>query len=221
MNSVCYALTKLVSWLVFRLGFRLEVSGQAHVPKHGAFILASNHVSFLDPPLVGVACPRPLCFTARADLFDKPVLGTFLRSVGALAVRRGEADVMAIRAAVTYLRRGKPVAIFPEGGRQLSGTLGRAKAGVGLLADLAQVPIIPVVVHGTFQALPPHATRLHPAKIRVAFGQPIPYTSSSFSLPEHQGLEGRRGVRPTRRHREALAEAVTREWQRLAAQLNR
>jgi len=74
-----YGVSKFALWLVFRLGFGLEVRGQAHVPRRGAFLLASNHVSHLDPPVVGVACPRRLTFLARASLFDHALLGAFLR----------------------------------------------------------------------------------------------------------------------------------------------
>lgn len=196
-----YDLTKAVLWLAFRLGFGLEVVGREHVPRTGAFILASNHVSYLDPPLVGAACPRRLRFMARAELFTHTLLGAFLRAVHAIPVKRGEADVTAVRTALTCLRHGEAVTIFPEGGRQFSGKLGVAKRGVGLLADTAQVPVIPTLVQGTFRALPPHARRLARAKIRVAFGEPIPYTGNSSSS--------------TRAHQEQLADAVTRKWQDL------
>ena len=222
MTRLAYYLTKVVCWLFFRLGFWLEVSGGAHVPKRGAFILASNHVSYLDPPVVGVACPRRLVFMARADLFDQALLGMFLRAVGAIALKREGGDVAAIRMALEELRDGRPVAIFPEGGRQPGGALGTAKRGVGLLAVTAQVPIVPALVRGTFDAWPPHARRLRRRKIHVAFGPPIPYTDFSFSTTAsgpRPALGERRGGRARRsQHEQRLAEAVTLAWQRLAAQ---
>ena len=197
-----YDLVKFVLRLFFRLGFGLEVLGREHVPKRGAFIVAANHVSFLDPPLVGVVCPRRLRFLARADLYHHPLLGAFLRGIHAIPLQRDAADLAAVRAALSSLRSGRAVAMFPEGGRQFSGQLGLAKPGVGLLADTAQTPIIPALVQGTFQALPPGARRLRRAKIRVAFGEPIPYTRNSSSS--------------ARAHHEALARAVTRSWRDLA-----
>ena len=155
MTWLGYDLTKFSCWLFFKLGFGLEVTGQAGVPKRGPFIVASNHVSFLDPPLIGVACPRRLRFMARADLYHQPLLAAFLRGVRTISIKRGEADLTAIRAGLACLRAGEPVAIFPEGGRQLSGALGSAKRGVGFLAEAAGVPVIPAYVSGTFQALPP------------------------------------------------------------------
>ena len=194
--------SKLLLWMFFRTRCKLEVCGQEHVPKQGGFIVASNHVSYLDPPVVGVACPRRVAFMARTTLFAHPWLGTFLRGVRAIPLRRGEADHGAISEAIERLRGGGGVAIFPEGTRQLSGQLGAAKRGVGLLAVSAQVPIVPALVTGTFEALPPDAQRLQPAKIRVAFGPPVPYTTSSASPSTHQ----------------QLADAVTRAWQQLAAE---
>ena len=205
--------TKFSCWLFFKLGFGLEVTGQAGVPKRGPFIVASNHVSFLDPPLIGVACPRRLRFMARADLYHQPLLAAFLRGVRTISIKRGEADLTAIRAGLACLRAGEPVAIFPEGGRQLSGALGSAKRGVGFLAEAAGVPVIPAYVSGTFQALPPHAHGLCRAKIRVAFGEPIAYTSVPVSTTAGPDA----GVRGSRARQESLADAVTRQWKHLAA----
>ncbi|MBI4342420.1 MAG: 1-acyl-sn-glycerol-3-phosphate acyltransferase [Candidatus Omnitrophica bacterium] len=220
MKHVPYDISKLICWLFFRLGFGLEVRGQEHVPQHGAFIVAANHASFLDPPLIGAACPRRVRFMARADLYTRAWLAAYMRSVRCISVRRGEADLGAIRQVLQALRQGEPVAIFPEGGRQRDGQLGRAKRGVGLLAGLARMPVVPALIQGTFQAWPPGAARLSPSKIRVAFGPPIPYTDSPTSLSQSGQMAGRTSERPSRDHHEQLADAVTREWQRLARQLN-
>ena len=202
MVVLCYGISKFLLWVIFRGKYGLRVTGQAHVPRTGACIIAANHASFLDPPLIGAACPRRVRFMARADLYTTGWLAVYMRSVRCIAVRRDEADLGAIRQALAALRQGEPVAIFPEGTRQLTGQLGRAKRGVGLLAGLAKLPVVPACIQGTFQAWPPHAKRLYPSKIRVAFGPAIPYTGSS------------------RVHHEQLADAVTGEWQRLQQQLN-
>lgn len=241
MTWWCYDVTKLICWLFYRLRFGLEVTGQEHVPKRGPFILASNHYSFLDPPLVGVACPRRVHFMARDTLFVHPLLGAFLRAVRVNALRRGEADAAAIRLSLQQLRQGDAIAIFPEGTRQLSGTLGAAKRGVGFLAEASGVPVVPTLIKGTFEALPPHAKRLHPAKIRVAFGPPISYTKPSFSSSNpriSEAAEGggtqresaeergesthvKRGGQPApRRQHQALADAITEEWRRLERTLS-
>jgi len=206
-----YTFVKAVLWVFFRLGFGLEVRGQEHVPQQGSFIVASNHVSYLDPPVIGVACPRRLSFLARSTLFQHPLLGAFLRGIHAIPLRREEGDLGAVRAAVLRLTRGEPVAIFPEGRRQFSGRLGTAKRGVGLLAEAARVPVIPAVVRGTFEALPPGSRRLARAKIRVAFGPPIPYTTDLASTAGPSG-------RSARSRHQQLADALTQQWCRMLEQ---
>ena len=206
--------------LFFRLGFGLEVTGQEHVPARGPFIVAANHLSYFDPPLMGAACPRRLSFMARADLFKNWLLGAFMRGVHVIPLQRGEGDLAAIREAVIRLRRGDAVAIFPEGGRQLSGRLGMARRGVGLLAEAAEAPIIPTLIRGTFEALPSGARWPRRAKIRVAFGAPIPYTKppcSPTSPPGDREAARRDEPSASRTRHQALADCVTAAWQRLAA----
>lgn len=218
MKSVVYSIAKLVCWLFFRVGFGLEVRGGEHVPRSGAFVLASNHVSYLDPPLLGVSCPRRLVFMAKASLFKQPLLGVFLRAIRGIPLQREGGDLPAMRMALEALRNGEPVAIFPEGGRQTSGRLGTAKRGVGLLAISARVPIVPALVRGTFEALPTDERRVHRAKIRVAFGPPIPYTDASFlytSGPRPASPEGRTWRAEQERR---LADAVTLAWRNLERQ---
>jgi 1-acyl-sn-glycerol-3-phosphate acyltransferase len=218
MIAFLYGLSQLVCRLFFRLGFGLEIRGREHIPRRGAFILASNHFSYLDPPLIGSSCPRRVAFMARSNLFRHPVLGAYLRGVGVIPLQRESGDLPALRAAIRTLSQGQPLAIFPEGGRQLSGRLGAAKRGVGLLAMEARVPIVPVLVRGTFQALPPGARGLRRAKIQVAFGPLIPYTEASFleaGGPQPASGEGRGGPARRRAQEARLAEAVTLAWRRL------
>lgn len=200
-----YDVVRVLLRIFFSLGYGLEVMGLEHVPTTGPFLLASNHLSYLDPPLLGAACARRLGFMARDTLFRHWLLGAFLRGVHAIPLQRDKGDLGAIRESVHRLHQGEAVAIFPEGGRQFSGRLGHARRGVGLIAAAAHVPIVPALVQGTFQALPPGACRLRPAKIRVAFGPKISYTSEP--LPS------------SRARHEQLAEAVTHAWRQLEAQM--
>jgi 1-acyl-sn-glycerol-3-phosphate acyltransferase len=216
LRNLPYRLSQGILRVYFGAKFKFDVTGIEHVPKTGAFIAASNHVSFLDPPVVGTACPRPLRFMARADLFRHAGLGAYLRAVRVIPLKRGETDMAAFRAALAALKSGDPVAIFPEGTRQLTGALGEAKRGVGLLAETAKVPIVPVYVHGTFDALPPTAKQLQPAKIRVAFGPVIPYNAAQHpSRQDHSSA----GHADKRRHL-VLAGQVTERWRQLAAQVS-
>ena len=217
MKYAFFYLAKLFLWCSFRLGFGLEVTGQEHVPKTGAFIVAANHVSYLDPPVLGVASPRPLRFMARDTLFRYPGFGQLLRALLVMPLRRGESDVHAIREAVKRLKAGECIGLFPEGTRQLTGRLGQAKAGIGLLANLAGVPVVPAHIQGTFAALPPSATWFHPSKIRVAFGPPISYTKAPLepvAPPGGPAVDAGERRLPRGTH-QALADAVTAEWRRL------
>lgn len=197
VGSIYHALRAL-AWPILRVVYRLTVHGLEHVPRRGGCILACNHVSFLDPAVLGVACPRRITFLAREPLFQEPWLGSFMRFMGAIPVDRHRTDV-GLRHAVRMLRRGRVVTIFPEGGRQFSGRIGSAKPGVGLVAAKARVPVVPVLLRGTFEALPPGARWLRPAKIRVAFGPQIRYPDGRLS--EHAYRQ--------------LAEQVTASWHHL------
>lgn len=190
-------------WAVLKVGFGLQVHGRRHVPRRGGVVFATNHVSFIDPVVIALACPRPVVFLAREALFHVPWLGLILRGMGAIPVDRRETET-GIRQAIRLLTRGRAVVIFPEGGRQVSGELGKAKPGVGFLAGCARVPIVPMLLSGTREAMPPGARRLKRAKIEVAFGPEIRYPDSRLS-PEIC---------------ERLAQQVTAAWQRLRDSLN-
>ena len=147
--------------------WRFKVYGAANVPKSGPLIVAANHASYMDPVALGVACPRPISYMAKAELFRIPVLGALIKRVYAYPVERGEkaSSTAAIKKSVQILREGRAVGIFPQGTRVREGQ-GESKAGVALLASLAPAPVVPAYIWGTKDA-----TRLH--QIKVVFGQPL------------------------------------------------
>lgn len=208
MTQLPWYLSKLFLWLLLRVRFDLRVTGQQHVPRTGPCVLAINHTSHLDPPVVGVACPRRVVFMAKTELF-KGLLGAYLRAIHVMPLQRGESDFGALRLAIHLLREGEVLGLFPEGTRQLSGQLGQAKRGVGVLAIAAEVPIVPVLVQGTFDVLPPRAKGLQRGKIRVAFGAPIPYTSV---------LETSSRASTRKEAAADLGRQVTQRWRALASQ---
>ena len=173
-----YHSLRLFGILLAKLLFRVEAKGLKSVPTSGSFILASNHVSYLDPVILGVACPRPLYFMSRSSLFTYPVFGWLIRHLHAFPVRRDEADPSSIRTALECLRQGKALVIFPEGGRSRTGQLGKAHPGIGLVAARARVPVVPVYLSGTDKALPREAKFIHPCKISVHFGPPLFFRES-------------------------------------------
>lgn len=151
-----------------RLIWRLRVHGAERVPLTGPLIVACNHISYFDPPSLGVALPRPLHYMAKVELFRMPVLGPLIARLNAFPVDRSRGDVAAIKRAVEMLRGGAAVGIFPEGTRNKTGDL-RPQVGVVLLAALSKAPVLPAYVGGTA-----HANRL--ARIDVVFGEPLVVT---------------------------------------------
>ena len=102
-----YLIFRLIILLFFKILFRLKVYGRSNVPKEGAFILASNHSSYLDPPAVGVASPRVLHFMARHDLFNNWAFGMLIRALNAFPVKRGGIDPSAFKEAIERLKKGE------------------------------------------------------------------------------------------------------------------
>ncbi len=166
-----YLLAAAISWPFVKLGFRLRARGLEHLPE-GGFVLAANHTSNFDPwPLALPLFPRrQLRFMAKSELFN-PILKPILAGGGAFPVRRGEADLEAIRRAVELVRDGEIVVMFPEGTRRRKGLRkkheARAHTGAARIALAAGAPLVPAAIKGTDRL-----SRL--AQLRVAYGRPIP-----------------------------------------------
>ena len=150
--TLLYRCTQTIFFLYFKIFHRFRVSGLEHVPSDGAFLLASNHVSFFDPPALGCRVPRDLHYFARKSLF-KGLLGKLITAFNSIPVDRGSADVSSFKKALKVLDKGSPLLVFPEGTRSLDGSLQAAKAGVGLIAIKASVPVLPARVIGGFEIL--------------------------------------------------------------------
>jgi len=156
---------------IFRI--RIRVKGREHLPKEGGFILASNHVSYLDPIVLAIASCRRLDFMAKQDLFSHPVLAWWMRSVGVVPVKRDSADLGAIKEAMRRIRKGRVLTLFPEGSRSDGKHHTEPQSGVGFLAIKANAPVIPAFISGTALALPKGAKFIRPARISVCFGRQI------------------------------------------------
>jgi 1-acyl-sn-glycerol-3-phosphate acyltransferase len=169
---VLYAILKPLAVGLMRLLFRLEAHGTEHVPRHGPVLIVANHASFLDPPLVGGAAPRPLSFMAKAELFRIPLFGGLIRRLNARPVRREGADAGALRAALRILQEGGMLLMFPEGTRGPEGALRPAKPGAAMLALLSGAPVVPVLIRGSGRAWPRGRRLPRPVKVVVRFGPP-------------------------------------------------
>src|SRR3989338_6346732 len=127
-----HTVSRFICFLISRLFFRISWQGRENIPKKKGFIIASNHVSYLDPVMVGVACPRKLNYMARHDLFSNHFFSFWLYNVGAFPVRRKTADISALKEAIKRLNDGEGLILFPEGGRVENITSNkRPLAGVG------------------------------------------------------------------------------------------
>ncbi len=185
-----YTLLKPIAVALMRLFFRLEARGQEHVPRAGALLLVSNHVSVLDPPLVGGAAPRKLYFLAKEELFRIPIFGRLIHAVNARPVRRDGSDSRALKSTLRLLGEGKAILIFPEGTRgRGNGRLGEGKPGAGMLAVMSGAAVVPVYVSGTDRALPRGATLPRPAKVRVRFGPPLHFKAGRDDRRKEQYRE--------------------------------
>ncbi len=187
-----YIALRFLSWVIFKAGFALKVSGQEFIPKKGGFILASNHLSYLDPIVVGVSCGRlDLNYMARHNLFRNPGFAWVLTKVHVFPVKRNSADFKALKEAMRRVNKQEGLVLFPEGTRQVNGRFGEPEPGVGFLAAKLKVPVIPVLVRGTDQAWPKQAKFLRPAKIKVAFGPGIAIESKmSYEEVAHKIMGG-------------------------------
>jgi 1-acyl-sn-glycerol-3-phosphate acyltransferase len=160
-----YDVSKATVRALARTVWRARVFGAQNVPMSGPLIVACNHLSYLDPPIMGSLCPRRISYMAKKELFEVPVLGPMIRELGAYPVDRHGSAMAAIRRSLSVLEAGGAVGIFPEGTRNRDGTVA-PQTGVALLAALAKAPVVPACVVGTDRAL-----RLAP--VAVAFGAPL------------------------------------------------
>ena len=174
-----YGILKPIAVALMRLLFRLEVRGVEHVPATGPVLLVSNHVSLLDPPLVGGASPRVLHFMAKEELFRIPLFGRLIASLNARPVRRDGSDSRALKTALRLLGEGRALLVLPEGPRGVEGRLGDAKPGAGMLAVMSGATVVPVHVSGSGRALPAGCVVPRPAKVRVRFGPPLCFKATA------------------------------------------
>src|SRR5580765_3801319 len=166
-----------LGWSFFRVYYRLyhrwEIHGTENIPASGPTIFASNHASFLDPPLVGAATHREINYMARETLFRFPVLGSILRGVNAVPVDREGGGAAGLRAILDRLLAGGAIILFPEGTRTKDGQLQPARSGIGLTVIKSTAPVVPVRVFGTFEAYSRNHKFPRPRRVGVKYGKPM------------------------------------------------
>lgn len=125
---------------IFKNFFKCQIVGVENIPSTKGVIIAANHISLWDPPLIGTFLPRKINFMAKEELFDIPIIGYIIKRLNAFPVKRGTADRVAIKKAISLLKSGECLGLFPEGTRSKDGKLGEAEAGMALIAIKADVP---------------------------------------------------------------------------------
>ena len=199
-----YNLARVILMGTLALLYRLRVQGAENLPDEGAVVLASNHISNIDPLFLGMACPRQVRFMAKAELWKFAPLGWLVRAVGAFPVRRGEADREAVRLGLRVVSDGAVLGIFPEGHRQRSGILAEPQSGVGMFSLKEGVCTVPVVVAGTNRII--RNGRPGFRRVTVTFGPPL-----DLAVP-HGFPRSERNREASRRIMLALAGMLGQEW---------
>ncbi|MWC28443.1 lysophospholipid acyltransferase family protein [Paenibacillus sp. MMS18-CY102] len=172
-----YIFCRALLRLLYGLLFRLQAVGREHVPTEGPVILASNHLSVLDPPTIGIKLQRKVNFMAKAELFDIPLFGRLIRQCGAFPVKRGGVSKESIRASIELLSNGGMMGIFPEGTRKSSGEAG--KKGAAMIALRSGAAIVPVYIEGNYKLF---------RKMIVRYGPPVDL-SDIIAEPSSDALE--------------------------------
>lgn len=153
---------------------RLSIRGAHNVPDCGGVLIASNHASFLDPPVVGVGYRgRPVHFMARDTLWNSKFGKWWMDAVGCIPVARGTGDVKALKLTIKALKEGKAVSVFPEGTRTETGELQEAKGGIGFIIKKSECMVVPAYIDGTYKAHPKGSKWIKPSKVTIIYGKPI------------------------------------------------
>jgi 1-acyl-sn-glycerol-3-phosphate acyltransferase len=169
-----------LTWLLARLFFSFQVTGRDRIPAAGGCILAMNHESYLDPPLAGICCRRPIYFLARKTLLEWPILGPIFPKVNVVPVDQERPDMSALKTVIKMVKSGECAIVFPEGGRTPDGKLQPALPGLGLVIAKTLAPVIPMRIFGAYEAFPLGAKRPHAHPIRIVIGDPITFTPADL-----------------------------------------
>lgn len=175
-----YTFARFILFLLFKIFFQLKVFGIENFPNKGPIIVTPNHVSYLDPLIVGVGAPRKLIFLARDNLFHFRFFARLLNKLNAFPLKREGGDISAFKLAVGKLLAGQAVLVFPEGTRSNDGKLQDPKLGIGFLEKVTGADVLPCYVKGSVDALPRHSLFPKFKPVSLYFGEPLRF-SKEFS----------------------------------------
>ena len=179
-----YTLCKTVA----HIGFQYRAFGQENIIEDGPAIMAANHQSYLDPPLVGITCRAELYFLARKTLFENKLFGSILSRVNALPVDLSKGDLTAVRTVINLLKQGHRTVIFPEGTRSLTGEIQQARPGIGMIIAKTLAPVVPMRIFGSFQAWP-KGGKITPYPVTVVVGRPIRFNQEDLGTKNREAYQ--------------------------------
>lgn len=159
-----YNTIKSIVWNMMNPIYRFKIEGLEHFPKDGGVLVCTNHISALDPPVVGITCPRTVHFMAKEELFKMPIFSWLLPKLNAFPVKRGMSDRDALRKAINTLKAGNVMGLFPEGTRSKDGKLGKGFTGAGFFALKGESQVVPCAIVGPYKPF---------SKLTVRYGKPI------------------------------------------------
>lgn len=181
LSNLKFKLARLIPMVYFKVFHRIEFHGRENVPATGPVIIASNHISFYDPIIVGTGVDRDIEFMAWEKLFTIPVLRSVIRFFGAFPVELTSADKSAYINAVSTLFKNKALIIFPEGERSGDGKVRNLKSGIARLALKTNARIVPVTIVGAYETFSRHRLLPRPGKISVYYHKPITIDKREFA----------------------------------------
>ena len=162
-------------YILAKILFRYRAVGSENIPSCGPALLASNHASYLDPPLVGLGIWRRIHYLAKEDLFCNRIVSFILDLFHAIPVNRDRMDKRTLRRILDLFKKGEILLIFPEGTRTPNGNLQPLKPGIGMIVCLAKVPVIPVYIKGSYNILPRHSKMIRLKPCTVYYGKPLKF----------------------------------------------
>jgi 1-acyl-sn-glycerol-3-phosphate acyltransferase len=187
LGSILYAILHLITYPLARLLFRLKVIGADQVPPTGGVLIAANHASYADIPILGCSIRRQAHYMAKVELFKNPVMRLIYSTLGGIPINRFYSRER-LGEVIDRLKRGEVIIIYPEGSRTLDGKLLKPMPGIGLLVYETGVPVVPAYIDGTHEVLPVGAKWIRMRPVSVMFGKPIDFTEQISGREESREL---------------------------------
>jgi 1-acyl-sn-glycerol-3-phosphate acyltransferase len=170
-----------LSSFIARTLFKFRVVHRERIIETGGVILAMNHQSYLDPPLAGICCRRPIYFLARKTLLNWPLLGPIFPKLNVVPVDQERADMSALKTVIRLVKVGGCTIIFPEGSRTPDGKLQPAQPGLGLAIAKTLAPVVPMRIFGAYEAFPRGAKIVRLCRITIVVGEPMQFTKDDVA----------------------------------------